>query len=367
MDQIFTNKEKVLKIELIGIGSAKHRQLKANLEQAMEETGVHYPVTEISELERLLTYKIGGIPALVINGKIAFEKVVPSVTDLKLLLEALLAHEQMKKDAGQLLVPTDFSTTSENAFRYALAMADVMDTSVGVVHVEPIRTEILGPHQKRAPKAIEKQVRKAMLEAFVNKQNTESEIAHTLLEGPVVEELIRLADAPEVEMVVMGMTGEQGLIKKWIGSVSAKVAKEANKPVLLVPTHTKFSKLRHIVYASDYHPHERQVLPDILKLAEWFGATIHFLHINAKNPTAEDQQVTGSFPVNGYFLEYARVDNEDVISGLTNFAEQVNADLVVMSTARRSFVEELFHRSMTQKMVLQSRRPILITHIGESR
>jgi nucleotide-binding universal stress UspA family protein len=358
-----------LHIELIGIGSAKHRRLKANLLQAMAALGIDYPIREVSQLEQLLTYNIGGIPALLINGRIAFEKVVPSVEDLKLLLGALLAHEtyiQGKKANGSILVPTDFSKASENAYNFARLMAADTDSSIRIIHVEQPKSELTTPYQKQVPEVVEHTVREAMLSAFIEiapPQAAELVVERTIVRGFVVDKLIERSNEDDVELIVMGMTGENDLLKKWIGSVSAKVAREAEKPVLLVPQGASFSGFRNVVYASDYHPNEQHVLPEVLQLAEKFGATIHFLHVDAVKNESIDPVKTGNFPVNGYFFSYARMEHEDVVAGINEYAAAVNADLIVMSTAPRPFWEKLFHRSTTDRMRAQSKVPIMVTHI----
>ena len=41
-------------IELLGIGSSKHRQLKANLQKALNELSLDIPVQEITDIDELM-------------------------------------------------------------------------------------------------------------------------------------------------------------------------------------------------------------------------------------------------------------------------------------------------------------------------
>ena len=60
------------------------------------------------------------------------------------------------------------------------------------------------------------------------------------------------------------------------------------------------------------------------------------------------------------------VECGDVGEGLERFANEKRADLIVMTTGKRSFFEEMFHRSITQKMVYNTKIPLLVMHFDES-
>ena len=79
------------RIELLGIGSSKHRQLKANLQKALKELSLDIPIEEVTDIDELMRYEIAGIPALAVNGQVLFQQVVPSVEDLSIVLKVLLS------------------------------------------------------------------------------------------------------------------------------------------------------------------------------------------------------------------------------------------------------------------------------------
>ena len=130
------------KIELLGIGSVKNRALKANLEKALAELGVSFPVEEVKEVQQLLKYDIVGIPALVVDGKVIFQKVVPEVEDLKIVLNVLFNDAVKNFQIKNILVPTDFSDEAENTLKYALSLASVLKAKVNLVHVLPSDLEV---------------------------------------------------------------------------------------------------------------------------------------------------------------------------------------------------------------------------------
>ncbi|MEN0005333.1 MAG: universal stress protein [Bacteroidota bacterium] len=361
------HREKEPLIELIGIGSAKHRALKKHLLAAMASLDINYPIREVTTLEDLLKYKIGGIPALMIDGKVVFERQVPSIEELRLLFGALIAYkEERKLPVRKLLVPTDFSAAAENAYVFAQTMGKTLQTDLEVIHVEQPTISLVDPLYQK----VEQQdtVREAMLNTFVKKkgvQKADVVVERNIVKGAVVDELLQRAQQEDIEMVIMGMTGENDLLKRWIGSISAKVARNAAKPVVLIPPGVPFSGFRRIVYASDYHPDEKQVLPQVLRIARYFGGDIHFLHVDETQSKGAEVKQFSRFPVNGYFFSYTRIGHEDIVTGINDFATLQQADLIVLSTAPRTFLEDIFHRSVSQQLVFKSNIPLMITHLND--
>lgn len=84
-------------IKLLGIGSAKDRALKANLLAALEALDLDVALLEISNVNEILSYGISGIPALLLDDKIIFQKIVPSVEELCTVLNELLHYRETPK------------------------------------------------------------------------------------------------------------------------------------------------------------------------------------------------------------------------------------------------------------------------------
>lgn len=84
-------------IKLLGIGSAKDRALKANLLAALEVLELDVELLEVSNVNEILSYGISGIPALLLDDKIIFQKIVPSVEELCTVLSELLQYREISR------------------------------------------------------------------------------------------------------------------------------------------------------------------------------------------------------------------------------------------------------------------------------
>ena len=121
-------------VQLLGVeGSEKMKKLRNNVETALSRLGMDASVKVVSDVEELMRFKINGIPALVINGKVVLQKVVPEVEDLQILLNLFKDKFSKSFDMNDILVPTDFSTVSADALKFAVNLASAGNGSVTVL------------------------------------------------------------------------------------------------------------------------------------------------------------------------------------------------------------------------------------------
>jgi nucleotide-binding universal stress UspA family protein len=131
-----------------------------------------------------------------------------------------------------ILVPTDFSPTSDSALRYAAQMALTLGARLYLMHV-PGKT---GEHLE-ASYPIEQfgEVASAPLESFL----TVEELAqlrplYAIRVGTAAEEIALYADANGIDLIVMGTHGRSGIAHAVLGSIAEQVVRTAPCPVLLV-------------------------------------------------------------------------------------------------------------------------------------
>jgi small redox-active disulfide protein 2 len=75
-----------MKLQILGTGCAKCKNLATATEQAAQALGVPYELEKITDLKQIMSFGVMVTPALVVNGKVKVSGKVPSVDDLKKLL-----------------------------------------------------------------------------------------------------------------------------------------------------------------------------------------------------------------------------------------------------------------------------------------
>jgi len=273
----------------------------------------------------------------------------------------------------KFLVPTDFSSTSRNALFYALQLAkELQAEKVEVVHV--FLPETLGEADFIPPVAQLLESRKEMLQSFVKESLKEAGAAPC----PLTEELLvgfpgdELTQASQdYDMVVMGTTGQGGILEKIFGSVSSSVSQRAYCPVLLVPPDARFQPMQHIIYASNYDSAEREMLAKLAAFNAPFKAHVHFVHVKRKKDMPVEFSKTKEEIFKELFkdgeppfaFDIAEVESDEVTEGLSRYAAEKNAELAVMVTRHRSIWQSILHRSQTKRMALATHIPLMVLHL----
>lgn len=75
-----------MKLQILGTGCAKCNALTQATEQAAKALGLAYELEKVTDLQRIMSFGVMITPALVVDGKVKVSGKVPSVDDIKKLL-----------------------------------------------------------------------------------------------------------------------------------------------------------------------------------------------------------------------------------------------------------------------------------------
>jgi nucleotide-binding universal stress UspA family protein len=67
-----------------------------------------------------------------------------------------------------------------------------------------------------------------------------------------------------------------------------------------------------------------------------------------------------------YRATYHFIDHSDTVAGITHFAQDRDASLIMVIPKSHGFFEGLFHRSVTQKLAYHTSIPLLVMHEKEA-
>lgn len=132
---------------------------------------------------------------------------------------------------GTILHPTDFSESSEFAFRVACALARDYGARLVLLHVLPPPMVVYagGPVPAETwPSSQEAKEKLRQLEGQAQRVRVESQV----MEGDPVDMILRAAEETSSSLIVMGTHGRTGLGRLLLGSVAELVIRKAPCPVL---------------------------------------------------------------------------------------------------------------------------------------
>jgi small redox-active disulfide protein 2 len=76
----------MIKIQILGTGCPKCKQLTEITEKAATELGLDFEIEKITNIEEIINFGVMMTPALVINGEVKLVGKVPSIDEIKKIL-----------------------------------------------------------------------------------------------------------------------------------------------------------------------------------------------------------------------------------------------------------------------------------------
>ena len=264
----------------------------------------------------------------------------------------------------RILVPTDFSENSKLALKHAIKIVNQLGGTVSVLHAYQTTT-ITGSFE--TIDQVEKNEREDELSKLIKEMKPlladTVQIEGFVKKGPSIDTICQTAKKLDVNMIVMGTTGADGMKKFFLGSTASNVILETSKPVLAIPIEFQNFKISNITLALDNKTIEHvHTLKPIIDLVTKFDAVLKLLTvIDEENPEFKaDTSVQDLLQKNGIKSTSHKVSSNDVVKGITEFAERENSDLICLIHHTRGLFQSIFHSSVSEKIAFESKVPLLI-------
>ena len=273
----------------------------------------------------------------------------------------------------KILYPTDFSDSAENAFIYALQVADTLGASVITLHAFD-RPDI---SNFSLPGVLREVYDSIDLDEF---ENYEDEIpllrdiasdngyyhvpmVHVLEEGAPVSAILRTANTNKADLIVMGATGAGRMESFFFGTISGKVLEEAHCPVIVVPIEAKFDGLLdHIAVAVNFKPEDALLVEQLRKFRDQMSGHIHIVHVDTANDASSEEKMKAFCEP---WLTDKRITShclkhKDINAGLQTFIQEQKMDILAMLSHRRNWIDEIFHQNRAKSLTFAHAVPLMV-------
>lgn len=283
----------------------------------------------------------------------------------------------MKLEIKKIILPTDFSETSNMALSHAAFLARLINAELTVVHVQPF-----DPFYFEIPEPLLVVQDHAKLDRFIEEKlveicsRIESEFGikplHKVQHGNVANEIMQLAQQEKTDLIVMGTHGAKGFEELFIGSNAHKVVELAPCPVLTVQAHAAKPGFTNIVLPIDRSLHSREKVKTATALAKLYGAKIHILGLLDETEDPDDaeeneygklqivlDQVQDAVENAGIPFTRHTVKGTHLAAEALKYGTKVNADLIIIMTDHESALTGLFMGPLAKQIVNHSRIPVL--------
>ena len=289
----------------------------------------------------------------------------------------------MRIQPKKIVSAIDFSTFTDMIYSYSVALCKKYDAKLLLVHVTTELKTLL-EHSETAldVEALQAEnIRDAQerLEERARDLPIENEVI--VGQGTPADMISRLASEQQADMVITATHGKAGFKRILLGSVTEKLIKTLDCPLLvlppqahdLIPQAAVEIELRKILVGCDFSPDSRLAFDYGLSLAQEFQAELHLSHVIKpsiyKNERERINQLRDLLEKkldtmvpdasrDWCTAKTALLDGEPYIV-LMNYAKEQEMDMIVLGIRGHTLLEKLLVGSTTDRLIRHSPIPVL--------
>lgn len=273
-----------------------------------------------------------------------------------------------------IIIPTDFSETSLHAARFGASLSHYLPVQRIVLYhsaaVPLTATEVPlagNYYSERQEHDSHRQLEylRSILQPSVAPRIF-IEIVSDML--PLHEALDSLINKSGECLIIMGTSEQSKLEQVILGSDTISIINTSRAPVLIVPPQAGFEKIRNVVLATDLK-NDYKTIPaeNIRSFIHWLKAKLFILNV-AHNE--RDDFIPDMIPEIREMHEVWEKDNpeyhytihKDIAEGIRQFANEYDAQLIILVHQKENFLEKLFSGGISGKLARHTNVPLLIMH-----
>ncbi|MFK7773126.1 MAG: universal stress protein [Saprospiraceae bacterium] len=278
-----------------------------------------------------------------------------------------------------ILVPTDFSAYAEYAIDLGFAFAEFFDATLHLfacIDLPNDWEELSIEEKNRLPeKQQDFENANVLLEEWGERANREGiKLKMIISGGQFIKELQNQVTENKIDFVIMGSHGISGKQEYFIGSNTQKAIRKLHVPIFVVKNPLKQYAFKNVVFASNFDANEKEPFLKFLNFIKWFTPeTIHLLSINTSGwfsqPSLLMKEAMKDFKdlCEGYNCQTHFYRDLSVDVGVRHFAEEVDADLIVVSNQNRRPLKRIFSGSNVEALVNHCEMPVLSLDFADVR
>ena len=267
----------------------------------------------------------------------------------------------------KILAPIDFSLASKTGFDSALQISTIANVEIYALNIYQIAANNYSPDVSLLLRREVEKKRSSALDKFTGNypnlgtlDEIKPKVGTNIRCGNIVNEIVAFSEENEIDLIVIGTKAKHNLWEYLFGSISTNLIKKSKIPVLIIPEGFHFEAPKNIAFANDFMVNEVSFsyLDDF---ADIFGAAIHQVHVNILPSDFSDLKEEKIETSNDEKHKIATViRDKSVVKGLDFFINTHNIDLLALYLPERTFTGDLLHNSVSKRLALNSKIPMLI-------
>ncbi|WP_242920167.1 universal stress protein [Pontibacter liquoris] len=264
----------------------------------------------------------------------------------------------------RILVPIQFNQEGEKLLSYAGHLAKGLGAELILLYAAQVpeltytqQNRIIQSFRQFAERVLMRQYKPGTgfttFECLVRPSNLRKSIAAAVTEYAVDLVLMEACSLPEDP--------------KERNNHAAGVMEAVTCPVMVVPAAATFTPLQNLVFATDFTDQDPKVLLRIAAFAKQAKAQLTLVQVYTAAQRSQLCQMKTALRevqalLSGYEVTLRLLEEEDMLEGISDFASDLAAEMLVLATQDTYLMERLFSSNYVKTLAYHTQVPLLTFH-----
>lgn len=257
----------------------------------------------------------------------------------------------------KIIVPVGNTENGINNLNYAVKFASMSGATVYLVNLYREFSKVGGLTKVNELLHEESE---AQLQKIIDSVDTgDVEVLARAIKGDPFEGITRIANQLEVDLMIVSPQSIDIKDEVYLGSITGKIIKETDIPVLVIPQDYIFRKVEVILMAIKSGKIVKEGLLDPLKaMLDLFSARLNVLHVIT--PDSEDGDLEHDAALKALENNCTTTENATIYQGVLEHFQSNNPDMLCVIRRKRGFFQKLWETSAVMKKDFYTSKPLLI-------
>jgi nucleotide-binding universal stress UspA family protein len=274
----------------------------------------------------------------------------------------------------KILVPTDFSDISKKGLQLAVDIAKQLKGRIILLNVIYPPTgsgfaaagDVNIAYQGEATHFMAALVRKnkEMLNELITEYAGQNvEIIPQIDFENKVHGLNQYVKENDVDLIVIGTSGQKSHIEYFIGSNTENLIKVSDCPVISIRKETVDFKPKNVVMAIDLNNYNEEEIKVLKEFTGHYDCQVHFLYV-LDDGLEEDEAIRElkSIAEKNEFGRFTidAIENKDIADAIMHYTKRRMADMLALVSEGKKGIRDLVFGSVTNDIINQVNIPVFI-------
>ncbi len=257
----------------------------------------------------------------------------------------------MEENQKVIVVPWDFTPVAEFALAHAVKISSTVGNQIYLLHI--VSRSIIGSELGQ---------KKVLLQHVTTESNKKYNIpiSSFIVKGSIFTSIADFANEKKANLVVMGTHGMKGM-QRLTGSWALKVIVKSTVPFIVVQDPPSDQERYHtIVFPVDFRSENKEKIKMAIFMGKYFESKIRFLVTKTTDKNLlKKTNININFAIkyliqNNIEYEIHEVPRGNFAQQTIDFAQKINADLILVMTTKNITVADYVMGASEQYIIANS-------------